>query len=381
VVVLSQFMTAFSWTYVYVFLPFYIQQVSPYDRATTLLWIGWILGITGAASTVFAPIWGAMSARVSPKRLYEAGMLLQTVLMGAMGFTESLPAFLVLRLLIGCVGGLSTTALIIVSATSAGERLTANVGLFQTALTSGQIAGPIAGAISADLLGYRATFVVGALFIFLAFLNVHFGLRPLPRFRPEAERRAPSARGLVSGWLVCFAATVQIVFLPSVLPEVLAAFGVAQTRAVRVAGAIVFAYGLAAALGALGLSRLAGFLGSRRAILVAVLGGSTLQALLGAGDSVLQFGLIRTLQVGLIAGVVPIVFADVAQRARGAAIGFMNTSRFVANAVGPLVATATFAHASPLTFYVGASLLTVGCLALFLRAPAASAASAPSKIA
>ena len=37
VVVLSQFVTAFSWTYVYVFLPFYIQELSPFDREATLL--------------------------------------------------------------------------------------------------------------------------------------------------------------------------------------------------------------------------------------------------------------------------------------------------------------------------------------------------------
>jgi MFS family permease len=77
-----------------------------------------------------------------------------------MGFTRSLPVLLLLRLLIGCVGGLSTTALIIVSASSPKEKITANVGLFQAALTSGQIAGPIAGAFSAELIGYRATFLV-----------------------------------------------------------------------------------------------------------------------------------------------------------------------------------------------------------------------------
>jgi hypothetical protein len=44
--------------------------------------------------------------------------------------------------------------------------------------------------------------------------------------------------------------------------------------------------------------------------------------------------------------VIPIVFAGVAASAQGAAIGFMNTSRFAANAAGPLIATATLAHAS-----------------------------------
>ncbi len=382
VVVLSQFVTAFSWTYVYVFLPFYIQQISPYDREATLLWIGWILGITGAASTIFAPIWGGMAAKISPKRLYQAGMLLQAVFMGLMGFTGSLPVLLLLRLLIGCIGGLSTLALIIMSASSAKEKLTGNVGLIQAALTSGQIAGPIAGALSAELMGYRATFVIGAILILVAFANVHLYLGPLRRFRPEVSPRPASPRGLAAGWLLCFAATIQIVFLPSVLPEILAGLRVAHTQAVRVAGLIVLAYGVTAMIGSYALSRLAGQQGRRRTIFWAALSASALQLLLGATGSVVLFGLVRALQVGLIAGVVPIVFAEVAGSAHGSAIGLINTSRFAANAAGPLIATAAFAHASPFSLYLGLSLFTLICLVLFLRAPAISAAAAsPSKIA
>ena len=382
VVVLSQFVTAFSWTYVYVFLPFYIQQISPYDREATLLWIGWILGITGAASTIFAPIWGGMAAKISPKRLYVSGMLLQAGFMGLMGFTTSLPVFLLLRFLIGCIGGLSTIGLIIVSASSASEKLTGNVGLFQAALTSGQIAGPIAGAVSAELIGYRATFLVGAVLILVAFANVHFHLSPVPRFRPEMSPRPTSPRGLAAGWLLCFAATIQIVFLPSVLPEILASLRVEQAQAVATAGLIVFAYGVTAMVGSYYLSRLAGHHGRRRTILWAAAFASGLQLLLSATGSVIAFCLVRMLQVGLIAGVVPIVFSEVAGSAHGSAIGLINTSRFAANAAGPLIATAAFAHASPFSLYLGLSLFTLLCLTLFLRAPALLGAFAPpSKIA
>jgi len=377
VVVLSQFVTAFSWTYVYVFLPFYIQQISPYDREATLLWIGWILGITGAASTIFAPIWGGMAARISPKRLYEAGMLLQAVFMGLMGGTESLPILLMLRFLIGCIGGLSTIGLIIVSASSAREKLTGNVGLFQAALTSGQIAGPIAGALSAELIGYRATFLVGAILILVAFANVRLYLSPLPTFRPEMSPRPAWARGLAAGWLLCFAATIQIVFLPSVLPEILTGLRVAQSQAVATAGLIVFAYGVAAMVGSYYLSRLAGRHGRRPTILWTAASASALQLLLGAAGSVITFGLIRALQVGLVAGVIPIVFAEVAGSAHGSAIGFINTSRFAATAAGPLIATAAFAHASPFKLYLSLSAFTLVAVVLFLRERAEAAALAP----
>jgi len=47
-----------------------------------------------------------------------------------------------------------------------------------------------------------------------------------------------------------------------------------------------------------------------------------------------------------------------------------------------LIATAAFAHGSPFSLYLGLSLFTIACLALFLRAPAPPAAfTTPSKIA
>ena len=379
VVVLSQFITAFSWTYVYIFLPFYIQQISPYERGGTLMWTGWILGITGIASTVFAPIWGGMAAKVSPKRLYETGMLVQAGFMVLMGFTRSLPVLLLIRLLIGCVGGLSTIALIIMmSASSAREKITGNIGLFQAALTSGQIAGPIAGAFSAELIGYRGTFLVGGALMLVAFAHVHLSLSRVSRFRPELPQPAHSRRGLAAGRLLCFAASIQIAFMPSVLPEILAGLRIAQTEAVRTAGLIVFAYGVTSVLGSFYLSRLAIFQGRHRTLLWVTVGASGLQLLLGATGSVTTFGLVRMLQVGLIAAVIPIVFAEVAASAHGRVIGFMNTSRFASYAAGPLIATAAFAHASPFGLYLGLSIFTLLALVLFLRERADAAALAPS---
>jgi MFS family permease len=378
VVVLSQFITAFSWTYVYIFLPFYIQQISPYEREGTLMWTGWILGITGIASTIFAPIWGGMAAKVSPKRLYETGMLVQAGFMVLMGFTRSLPVLLLLRLLIGCVGGLSTIALIIMmSASSTREKITGNVGLFQAALTSGQIAGPIAGAFSAELIGYRGTFLVGGALMLVAFAHVHLRLSRVSRFRPELPQPSHSRRGLAAGWLLCFAASIQIAFLPSVLPEILAGLRIAQTEAVRTAGLIVFAYGVTSVLGSYYLSRLAILHGRHRTLLWVTVGASGLQLLLGATGSVTTFGLVRMLQVGLIAAVIPIVFAEVAASAHGRVIGFMNTSRFASYAAGPLIATAAFAHASPFGLYLGLSLFTLLALILFLGASAGATALVP----
>lgn len=370
VVALIQLLLAVGFNSLYVFLPFYILQVSPYDHPTTLLWIGFILGATGLASAVAAPIWGAFASRISPKLLYELGALIQMVMIALMAATESLPLLFLLRFGQGIVGGTSTMGLILISQSSSQEEITPNVGLFQSAMTLGQILGPFLGAFSADLLGFRATFLLAALLLFVSAVLMRFQISPSGHFVPANPDRRLTRRRLTAGWLVCFAATLQIVFLPSVLPAILPTLGVGHDEAIRVAGVIVFAYGLASAIGSFSLARLAARVGRRRVVIWAGGFASLGQLLLWFTGSVASFTAVRVLQVGLIAAVIPVVLSQVAEAEKGHVIGFMNTSRFAGNAVGPMLATLFLAHGHPLALYLLLSGVTVATIILFFLSPA-----------
>jgi len=370
VVALIQFLLAVGFNSLYVFLPFYILQVSPYDPPTTLLWTGLILGSTGLASAAAAPLWGAFASRVSPKLLYELGALVQMVMIALMAATESLPLLFLLRFGQGMVGGTSTMGLIIISQSSSQERITPNVGLFQSAMTLGQITGPFVGALSADLLGFRVTFLLAALLLLVSAVLMRFQITPSRHFVPMSPHRRLTKRRLAAGWLVCFAATLQIVFLPSVLPTILPTLGVGSEEAIRVAGLIVFAYGLSSAIGSFALARLAARVGRRRVVIWAGGLASLGQLLLWVTGSVVSFTAVRVLHVGLIAAVIPVVFAQVAEAEKGHVIGLMNTSRFAGNAVGPMLATLFLAHGHPLALYLLLSGLTVATITLFFLSPA-----------
>jgi DHA1 family multidrug resistance protein-like MFS transporter len=352
ITIVTQFVTAVIWSYVYVFLPFYVQDVSPYDRERTLIWTGLIVGVSGVTSALTAPFWGALAGRWRPKLLLQLGVVAQGVLIASLASTRSLPALLTLRLLIGTIGGLSTIGMVFISATSPPERLAGTMGLFQGGITLGHIAGPLAGAISADLVGFRGAFLLGGSVMAVAYALCQFGLTDIPAFAPPAGGAAVRGRRLAAAWLLCFAASLQITFMPSVLPEIVGALGIPAGRAVRAAGLIVFTYGTAAILGSIFLSRLAGRWGDRRTLAAAAVGGSALLPLLALPGSVLGFGAIRFVQVGLIAGAIPIIFAQVAGASPGRTIGIINTSRFAAFAVGPMMATWFFAKASPLALYL-----------------------------
>src|SRR3972149_2979205 len=67
VVTAAQFSLAFALNFMFVFLPFYVQAISPLDEAATLRWTGLIVGAASAMATFGSAFWGNLTDRFSPK--------------------------------------------------------------------------------------------------------------------------------------------------------------------------------------------------------------------------------------------------------------------------------------------------------------------------
>jgi MFS family permease len=346
----SQFALAFALNFMFVFLPFYVQAISPWDEAGTLRWTGLIVGAASAMAVFGSAIWGNLTDRFSPKALFIRGLLSHAILVAVMGFVTDLYLLLAIQFVRGFLGGISTIGLIIITAISREEELARRMGTYQSALTLGQILAPPQGAMAAMVFGYRGAFLVSSLMLFGVTAFAWLGLGPVP---PQPRRRAadsPRRGRLWLVWAVSFAGTMQIVFLPSILPTILQGFGVAESARVATAGGIVFAYGASAAAGSYGISRLASRFPTPRLLLLAAGGASLGQLLLALGAAgPVSFTLIRMAQTACAAGIFPLVLAQVATDGRGRSLGFVNAARFAGNAAGPIVATFILAHSDLLT--------------------------------
>ena len=352
VVTTAQFFLGFALNFMFVFLPFYVQTISTLDEAATLRWTGLIVGAASAMATFSSPFWANLTDRFSPKVLFERGILSHVILVALMGFVTDLRLLLGIRILQGFLGGISTIGLIIVSAISSEDQLARRMGMYQSALTMGQIFSPPLGAMAAAAFGFRGAFLASSLMLLGIFIFCLVGLSPLPpRPRPTAREELPRRQRWLA-WAIAFAGTVQIVFLPSVLPTILRNFNVPEPQQLVAAGTIVFAYGASAAAGSYGLSWLAGRLSPQRLVLASALGASIFQVLLILGVGPVTFTLIRMIQTALAAGIFPLILAQIAGRGHGATIGFINTARFAGNAAGPVIATFVLAHSNFLSLYV-----------------------------
>ncbi len=364
---LSQCASAFSFSFVDIFLPFYIFKVSPYPQRETLLWVGAVIGITGLLLMFTSPIWGLLTHRFSPKKSYQRAQVANAFFFLLMGFTTNIHLLFLLKLLQGVFGGVSTVGLILVSSSSQKEKLPANIGFFQSSLTLGQLIGPPLGTLTAATFGYRASFLCGAALLFVAFSLSQFKVADVPKLpKPEKSKtKTPMDRRIIIGWFVCSVAQIQLMFLPSILPKVLENLNLHGAFALKLAGMVVMLYTATAMLGTFGWTRLTKRIGLFRLITFLLVVGIVFQALLSLTRGIVDFTLMRMLQTGFVTAVIPLVFSIFATQQKGAVIGFINSSRFAGNAVAPMLATSILAVSSFNTIYFLISGLTILALISF----------------
>jgi DHA1 family multidrug resistance protein-like MFS transporter len=367
-IAISQFGLTFSFSFMMAFMPFYIIKISTLGPKETMIWIGMILGAPHIITALTAPFWGALTSRFSPKLLYERGFLCHGILILLMGFTNNLYLLLLLRILQGTMGGVSTIGLILTSSLSPSERIHKDLSLFQNSMTIGQLAGPLLGTYTASLLGYRAAFIFTFIIIFMFLFFCHRHVSNIPpqekRFRPEGSYK----KALFFGWVLSLVATIHLAFIPGILPNILKGFQMMENDALNAAGMIIMSYTGTAILGNYFLSHLSTKMGVRKVITVSCLLATLFQVLLILSEGVISFLVIRMIQTGFIAAIFPLTISIFARDAGGRMMGFLNSARFVGMAIGPIMATSILAYFNLPTLYLFIAGITLGSLWRFLTA-------------
>jgi predicted MFS family arabinose efflux permease len=364
-IALSQFGLAFSFNVVVSFMPFYIVKVSPYQPQETMLWIGMIMGLNSFVSAATAPFWGSLTAKFRSKALFQWPFLYNGIVFLFMAYTDNLPLLLAMRLTQGALGGASTIGFFMISQLSPQDRLASNLSLYQNAMTAGQLLGPLVGAYAASHMGYRAPFILSFILIGLCSLLTHIYVADIPMKETDRGRKIQLNRGVLWGWGLSFIATINLTFLPSILPHLMAGFDLVGESALKSAGFIMMGYTATAIIGSYFISRLTPEGKLKGVIAVLCLTSAFLQLLMYFAGGVVSFAAIRMLQTGVIAAVIPLVMVNFMSELGGTGIGFLNSARFAGNGFGPMMATAVLAGSNLLTLYLLIAAMTVGAVLVF----------------
>jgi predicted MFS family arabinose efflux permease len=221
----------------------------------------------------------------------------------ATALSHSVIQLFMARLVLGTVGSFSTLAFVIAGREADPTSMRRRLGAIQSALVLGTLVSPLPGAVAAARLGFRLTYLIGALVLVISAAILQWGLPSPPPVTREAgaSQRMPTQQIAVAAALILVASS-QETFLVSVLPRVLPGLGVGADDLVEASGLLIFVAGAAAAVGGLVAPILAEQISERRLQLGLLVASSVGLVLLGSARSFCQpFGVLRGAQCLAIA--------------------------------------------------------------------------------
>jgi DHA1 family multidrug resistance protein-like MFS transporter len=369
VLIAVTFLGSLAWSFVFVALPFQVEKLSTSGPAGTLAWTGWILGVPSLTAVLTGPLWARYGERTDPKAVCVIVQALQGLGFAATALSHSVVQLFMARLVLGTVGSFSTLAFVIAGREADPTSMRRRLGAIQSALVLGTLVGPLPGAVAAARLGFRLTYLIGALVLVISAALLQWGLpSPPPMAREASAARRMPAREIVIAAALILVASSQETFLVSVLPRVLPGLGVGEDDVVEASGLLIFVAGAAAAVGGLVAPILAEQIPERRLLLGLLVASSIGLVLLGSARSFWPFGLLRGAQCLAIAPFFPLMVAQVARRGDANAIGIINAARVGSGFVGPLVATSVLATGSAGLLYVTLGAAGIATVFLLRRA-------------
>ncbi len=359
---------------------YYIQDLGVSGDAVAR-WSGLIISAPAMTMAVFGPIWGMLSDRYGRKLMVMRAMFSGALLMGLVGFAQTVEHVLILRLLQGVFTGTIAAATTLVASATPRERLGETLGKLQVAIFLGQFVGPSTGGFVADMLGYRATFWMTAGYLLLAGLLMVFVVKedftPVERASQSgslAQRArlevttllAGSLLGLVLGLRFVLRLGLQISspLLPLVVQDMLPD----STFLSSAAGVLTTVSGIFSAIAAPFVGRWGDRHGGRAPLLIATF---ILAWAIGIQALATKYWMLLIAQVfiGLaVGGTLSIVSAYIGRCApegkAGAAYGLDTMATSLSNAIGPTVGGWLGATSLNLPFYVGCVVTAVSGFAV-----------------
>ncbi|MDB5058020.1 MAG: major facilitator superfamily 1 [Chloroflexi bacterium] len=182
---LAQVLAIVGFSFIYPFLPLYVQHLGVHDQHAVLIWSGVLYAGTTIAMTIFAPIWGAISDRYGRKVMVVRSMASGAIIIFLMIFVQNPGELLVLRILQGVLTGSVAASQALVSTAVPREKLGFSMGMMQMALFAGSSLGPLLGGQLDDHLGFQTTILIAAALLLAAAvmvtLYVDEDFKPAPR--------------------------------------------------------------------------------------------------------------------------------------------------------------------------------------------------------
>ncbi|WP_337264666.1 MULTISPECIES: multidrug efflux MFS transporter MdtG [unclassified Serratia (in: enterobacteria)] len=168
------FLTGSAFSLVMPFLPLYVEALGVSGHQELNMWSGLVFSITFLFSAVASPFWGGLADRHGRRLMLLRSALGMAIVMVLMGMAQNIWQFLLLRALLGLLGGFIPNANALIATQVPRNRSGWALGTLSTGGVSGALIGPLIGGLLADQYGLRPVFFITATVLFICFLLTLF---------------------------------------------------------------------------------------------------------------------------------------------------------------------------------------------------------------
>lgn len=391
VCVFGSFTTLVSLSMLLPFLPLYVQQLGVTSTAAVVQWSGVAFGATFLGTAVTAPIWGQLADRYGRKPMLVRAAVGMAVVMSTIGLAHNVYELVGLRFVAGLIGGYASASIVMIGTQAPPERSGWALGVLSTGVLAGNLVGPLIGGVLPNLIGIRGTFFAGgamiavAAFLTIVLVREEFSARPAPKAKVAQEQTSPSAP--VRNYLP-FAAlltTAMMVLLSNmsiepIITVYIAQLGVAHHRLATVAGIVMACSAFGSVLMAARLGALADRIGGWNVIIGCLLATGVVMIPQAFVTQWWQLAVLRGLMGMTLAGLLPaiakLVRQAVHERHSGKMLGYLQSSQYAGQVIGPLIGGAIGVHLGMRYVFFVTGALLIACAVLDRWAKEKQAATA-----
>ncbi|AJJ09264.1 sugar (and other) transporter family protein [Yersinia rohdei] len=352
---LGCFLTGAAFSLIMPFLPLYVEELGVSGHQSLNMWSGLVFSITFLFSAIAAPFWGSLADRKGRKIMLLRSALGMGMVMVLMGMAQNIWQFLVLRALLGLLGGFIPNANALIATQVPRNRSGWALGTLSTGGVSGALIGPMIGGLLADNYGLRPVFFITAAVLFVCFVMTWLYVKE--QFAPVLKKDMLNNRQVFNSLknpkliLSLFVTTMIIQVATGSIAPILTLYVRELAGDIHnlafVSGMIASVPGVAALISAPRLGKLGDKIGPER-ILVAMLALSILILIpMAFVQTPLQLGILRFLlgatDGALLPAVQTLLIYNCTNQVAGRIFSYNQSFRDVGNVSGPLLGAAVSA--------------------------------------
>ena len=347
---LGSFTTIIGMTLILPILPLYVRDLGVEDRAAVTLWSGIAYAATFLTAALTAPLWGYLGDRFGRKPMLIRASLGMAIAMSLIGLAQDVTQLVLLRLLVGLLGGYASGSTILVAAQTPRDRSAWALGTLSSAIMAGTIAGPLIGGTLAQTIGVQGAFLATGGLIFLAFLGTTLFLKEAPRLDRGTEKSKPSSSwaavpyklpviALLSLSTLLMFATISVE--PIIAEHVRSLTGSTDDTALY--AAVVFSItAFGTILSSPNLGKLADRMGHMQVLTLSLVAATLFLAAQAVVDDLIAFAILRFLTGIALGGITPTVVATIRRllpdTSVGLVLGYNVSAQYIGQVAGPVLA-------------------------------------------